>query len=204
MIELERPTCEIVKKYIKEFDSEEKEKEDILNDIFKERFPKNNNLTEIVIKTSALNSLYSTRIRNVDIIKLAKHIKEKNIDVRLEEIKSISDAKKAIKLVERIGKTPKGPNGMKKNALSFASKYCSFHRPDVFPIYDGYTKIILRELNEKYNYYGEKVPKEIESYSKYYDIYNSFIDFFKLSEFSYKEIDKYLWKKGKDIINSEK
>ena len=71
----------------------------------------------------------------------------------------------------------------------FASKYCHFHYPEIFPIYDKFARIALSDLLEKKK--GE--------YNGKYGLFKRDLDDFmaKLSwKTSYKEMDRYLWLYG--------
>ena len=69
-------------------------------------------------------------------------------------------------------------------------KYCSFHNEDSFPIYDQYVEKMLKHYGAKGNL-------------KDYGDFCSAIDTFKkgngLDSCSLKDIDIYLWMKGKSL-----
>ena len=72
---------------------------------------------DILLKVAALNDFYSTNIFSV--YPVAKHILSLNIDDRLMtgDVALVSDIQKVT------------INGVEKNFYSFATKYCSHHRP---------------------------------------------------------------------------
>lgn len=118
--------------------------EESLSYLFNETYPHNTNLKEINIKVSALNTLYSTHLRSYT-FNVAKHIHSLAIDDRLKQ----GD----ITLVDDIIKTPRG-EGKQFRCYSFATKYCSFHRPDIFPIYDSYVDKLLVHLQKQDGFAG--------------------------------------------------
>ena len=142
-------------------------------------FSDNTCLENVIIKASALNDLYSTNI--FSIYYMAKHITEiEDINCRL--------ASGDHGLVNCIAKIQ--INDKEKRFYSFASKYCSFHNEDSFPIYDQYVEKMLKHYGAKGNL-------------KDYGDFCSAIDTFKkgngLDSCSLKDIDIYLWMKGKSL-----
>ncbi|AJD01244.1 hypothetical protein [Campylobacter lari] len=105
--------------------------EKALEKLFTKTYPKNNDMDDILIKASSLNDFYSTNI--FSIFPVAKHIKNLKIDESLEN----GD----LTLVSKIANVK--INGVNKNFYSFASKYCSHHKPLIFPIYDYYVDKVL-------------------------------------------------------------
>ena len=161
--------------------------------ILKEEFenPKDD-LSHLYKKVVLLNSLYSTNIYAT-------------FDVSLN-IYKIADFRKRVmnndlSLVNEIRKNT--ISGKQKNFYSFATKYCHHHNPAAFPIYDSfvegslikYFSIIFPDKIQKskmkdYFYF----KKKIDSLAKEWQLPEDFL---------YTKIDKYLWKKGKEI-NSQK
>jgi len=75
------PTADDVIKAEKKFDEENGPIEWVLTQLF-QKFPKNIDFGEVVVKTKVLNILYSTQIRAVN--KVAKHICSLEIDTELK------------------------------------------------------------------------------------------------------------------------
>ena len=128
---------EIVKKYLDKWytyrDSKMLEQEYALSTLF-QHFYQNNNLQNVLVKVSCLNDFYSTNIR--DTYSVAKVIYQLNIDTRLQNAD--------LSLVDDIAaETEKNCNSGRRE-YSFATKYCSFHRPDIYPIFDSRNEEILR------------------------------------------------------------
>ena len=102
-----------------------------LQKLYTETYPQNIDLKENYIKVTTLNSFYSAHIFDKDMQNEAEHIYELKIDNRLHE-----DDLTLVPEMSSVG------NGIKK-CYSFASKSCSFHKPEVYPIYDGYLDNLL-------------------------------------------------------------
>lgn len=97
----------------------------------REKFPDNNNLSEIYLKVAAINTLYSTNIYDTYRIAYKIFNNVKNLDERLKKFSP--------NLIGEIAKGHGIPSIAKeKNFYSFATKYCSFHNPNEYPIYDSY------------------------------------------------------------------
>lgn len=138
------------------------------------------------VKTAAtLNDFYSTNIFKVYWV--AKHIADLKIDSRL-------DARDAT-LVNEIAMVTY-ESGKTRNEYSFATKYCSHHYPNDFPIYDDYIKKVLEYFRDVDGFCGFNTP-ELLQYPRFKEILCSFRQFYKLEQFSLKQLDQYLWQLGK-------
>ena len=133
---------------------------------------------------TALNQFYSTNIFSV--YPVAEHIKALDIDSRLKAgDESLVDDIRIVAL-----------NGREKNFYSFASKYCSHHNPDAYPIYDSYVDEVLRYFRNTDRFTGFRTG-ELKNYKSFKEILMTFRIYYGLEQFSLKEIDKYLWQLGK-------
>ena len=181
-----KPSVEQVKYWLAKWDELEDyvAQEDAIDKLFYGEFKSNDNLQNILIKCSVLNDFYSTNI--FKIYPVAKHILSLNVDKRLEE--------NDVTLVDDIAKVTIGDT--EKNFYSFASKYCSHHKPLEYPIYDSYVEKVLLHFNKVYHFYTF-TKTDLKEYSKFKTILIKFREFFKLEEFNLKELDKYLWQFGK-------
>ncbi len=132
--DIPRPSPEQVKIYLKKWEQLEAypEQEKALDKLFQELCPKNEKIEDILLKSATLNDFYSTNIFSV--FPVAKHILELKIDARL--------AKGDVSLVDELQTV--NIQGEDHKFYSFASKYCSHHKPQVFPIYDSYIDRVLR------------------------------------------------------------
>lgn len=155
-----------------------RDQDSVLKKIF-EKYPKNNNLEDILLKVVVLNDFYSTNIMNV--YKVAKHILELKIDDKLQNY-DLS----VVSLIANVDFREKG----KKCFYSFATKYCSMHHPDYYPIIDKHVKNVLKQYkNEKYHDF--KI-KDFADYEKYNKIINAFNKFYDLN-LSIRDLDHFLW-----------
>lgn len=181
------PTCDIVSSYLENWDNLDNYvmQENALNNLFHKAFPNNDNMSEVLIKISALNDFYSTNIFNVYAV--AKHYVTQNIDYRLKNVD--------VSLVEDLSNIP----GLKARIYSFATKYCSHHKSDDYPIYDSYVEKMLLHFRNQYGFYDfEKT--DLRDFAKFKIVINNFRIFFNLDQFSAKDIDKYLWQAGKEYF----
>lgn len=189
MAESYKPTIKEVEKYLKLWDTLENYvlQENALDKLFFETYPHNEDISEILIKASALNDFYSTNI--FSIFPVAKHIHSLEIDMRLKskDISLVND----IALVDMNGKT--------KNFYSFATKYCSHHDPINYPIYDIYVEKVLMALNkrDKFSKFGKK---DLKDYKRFKEIIIEFRKYYGLDEFNLKQIDRYIWQLGKEFF----
>lgn len=186
-----RPTKAIIKGYFKKWDRLENYvlQERSLNLLFRDAYPENKRIEHILIKVCCLNQFYSTNIYSPYTI--AKHIFDLDID------RSLATGDDGV--VNKIAKT-KMPKEKIYNFYSFASKYCSHHRPELYPIYDSFVEKILMHFQRQENFYSFR-KSDLRDYGKFREILEHFKEFFELQEYSLKEIDKYLWQVGKDYFS---
>lgn len=186
--DITRPSVEQVEKYLNLWDGLENYRlqEDALNKLFYCTYPKNYFIEDVLIKVSTLNDFYSTNIFAA--YKVAKHIIELQIDERLKNGE--------VSLVEDIANVCMD-NGSIKCFYSFATKYCSHHRPLDFPIYDSYVDVLLRYFRDVDAFFAFK-NADLKDYSSFKNILIQFRYFYGLNQFNLKEIDKYLWQLGKE------
>lgn len=187
------PSVNEVNEYIQKWNELEDyvNQENALDKLFLVLCKDNQSIENILIKCSALNDFYSTNIFKIH--NVAQHYLLQNIDKKLKtgDLSLVGDLAK-IKI-----------NGKRFCFYSFASKYCSHHRPDVYPIYDSYVNKLLKYFRnrDKFCEFNEKNLKEYEEYTK---IIHNFRTYYGLESFTIKEIDKYLWLLGKEAFNRYK
>lgn len=206
---------DVIEKCIKYFNGKYKKIEDSLTWVFNE-YKKNSNINEVLIKVTTLNSLYGAGLRNskdencdkkktIDVVTMASHIvsMNKKIDELLYS-KDENESFKAYKIIESGFDT----NEYKK-CYVFASKYCSWHNNDVFPIMDSRVKKELYKFiiskNNEFNG-DESKGRNIGSSGFYeYELFrstciefrnhvNNFIN--PPKEYTLKDLDKFLWVYG--------
>ena len=127
---LPTPTPRLVKSYIQRFDREEDGVERARSKLSR-LFPKNTVLEDVLLKVVTLNGLYHTGIFATHDV--AKHILRLKIDLLLKEGQS--------KAIDRIARVRLGQNT--RYNYSFATKYCSWHKQEAYPIYDSRVDEIL-------------------------------------------------------------
>lgn len=184
------PTVENVKKWIDEWNKTEgyPEQESALNKLFIDLCPFNESLDDILIKACTLNDFYSTNIYKI--IDVAKEILNMNLDKRLQ--KGTLDSA----IVMELNDSVKKKTG--RSIYSFATKYCSHHVPEEYPIYDSYVDMLLRYYRDTVNTPDFSFEdKELLDYRRLCEIEDSFKRCFGLEMFNAKEIDKFLWQVGK-------
>lgn len=177
------PTEDLVKSYIRQFDEENVVVERTLAKLF-ELYPKNTAPEDVLLKVVAVNALYRTQIYATD--QVADHIIEKNIDPLLK----IRDPG-TIDLIARIQL-----GGKSKNNYSFATKYCAWHHPMEYPIYDSFIEKMLwgYQKQDKFSSFRREALRE---YSQFKQIIDELLRHYDLSQFNFKDIDKFLWMAGK-------
>ena len=189
MNSIPRPCKKEVEKYLKQSDSLENYvlQEDALNKLFFKTYPNNDNINDILIKASSLNDFYSTNI--FSIFPVAKHIYKLNIDQRLKMrdetlVNDIADVE---------------INGVQKYFYSFATKYCSHHLPEDYPIYDSYVEKVLMYF-KKIEKFDKFVKDDLKDYKRYKQILINFKKYFDIDDYNLKDIDRYLWQLGKEYF----
>ncbi len=188
---LERPTKELVEEYRRRFDAKNSADEDAIKELFK-IFPDNKDYKAVLLKSIVINTLYYTQIRAISIV--AKHILELDIDARLQQ----GDPQ----LVDRIAiMTIKGKGDgkeKKRRNYSFATKYCSFHQPSSYPIYDSIVDKILRAYQKQDSFSPEPLG-DLKDYRRFKEVLEVFVSFYKdLGKPRWKDLDCFLHDYGKE------
>lgn len=145
----------------------------------------------VLTKVCAINALYSTQIW--DVRSMAKSIVRANIDRHLQE----GDARAVTEImcIEVRG-------GRKRTNYSFATKFCSAHNPDEFPIFDKYVKRALVYYKSESGF-SQFTQKQILDYKNFLSVIQDFRKEYDLEESSTLEVDKFLWKQGRDLIQGK-
>ena len=84
------------------------------------------------------------------------------------------------------------------NYYSFATNYCSWRRPDVYPIWDGNVDKAFWFYKKNYAFHDFR-RKHLWSYGKFLDIMTAFRAQFGLDSLTFKQIDAFLWHMGDRI-----
>jgi len=183
------PSAQELKRHLKKWNTlrngEYKEQEEALEKLFK-AFPTNSSLSDVLAKVAVLNTFYSTGILAVS--RVAQHIVSQKIDEHLKD----GDPT----LVRKLAKV-KMNGGKERNFYSFATKYCSFHNPEAYPIFDKHVKNVLSHWRG--THIKNFKVKDLRDFPKFVKIIRELQT--KLSkgesrEFALKEMDRYLWQLG--------
>jgi hypothetical protein len=184
---LERPTSALVVKYAEQFGQGNAALTDQALTRLVAAFPDNHDAAAVLLKATTINSLYATNI--YAIFQVARHICSLNIDPKL--------AQGSLDVVDEIARITL--KGKQKRNYSFATKYCSWHRPEVYPIFDSYVERLLWAYRHQ-DRFAEYKRGETWYYPRYVEIIKQFRAHYGLSEFGFKELDKFLWQYGMEVF----
>lgn len=181
------PTITEVDRYLKKWDELDDYvlQEKSLELLFKKTFPENKNIEHILIKVCCLNDFYSTNIFSP--FKVAEHIYRLNIDKHL----SAKDGS-IVNILAKI----EMKKGRVINFYSFATKYCSHHFPQDYPIFDYYVERILMHFNKE-DKFSKFKKEDLLNYNKFKKILIDFKNYYNLNNYDLKDIDRYIWQLGK-------
>jgi hypothetical protein len=168
----------------KRFDEKYKVIENALGELFS-NYPLNTNPSHVLLKVVALKRLYSAGVLAVQV--LADHIYQngKEIDLAL--------AAGELSAIDKISRIT--IQGKAFNFFSFATKYCNWHRPEIYPVYDSRVDQYLWSL-QKHSRFSENFEHRADirkGYTKFLKIMNDLKSHYELQSFTFKEIDKFLW-----------
>jgi len=187
--DIPKPSKIQVESYLRSWDNLENYhlQEDALDKLFFSLCPENREISDILLKVAALNDFYSTNIFSV--YPVAKHIQSLDIDPRLNagDVSVVKDIQKVT------------INNVEKNFYSFATKYCSHHKPLDFPIYDNYVEKVLCHFRDQDGFASFKTP-DLKEYACFKEILIAFRAFYGLEDYNLKQIDKYIWQLGKKFF----
>lgn len=149
------------------------------------QYPRNNDIQEVLQKCAIINSFSSTNV--YDLYSMASHIVSKHIDEKL--------INNNLSLVNDIAEVEIG--GKLRYFYSFASKYCHYHNPERFAIYDRYVAKVLCSFPNEFRVVKEE---QLRDYKSFIEILNEFRSHYKLN-LSFDDLDKYLWRLGRWYLN---
>ncbi|SRR6266568_1031388 len=194
------PNAAMVDLACKKFDEDCRIVEETLTDLFA-RFPANTDIHQVLLKVVTLNALYSTQIptysRTIPNVEdIALHIcgNGNEIDAKLTEGSPEVVGKIAIIVKDK----------QKRNNYSFATKYCNWHNPQQYPIWDSRIDRYLWLL-QKQEHFADRFTSnsDLWDYSKFRSIMDDFLARCEFSPTSYKRIDKFLWMTGQPDFTSQ-
>lgn len=187
------PTKQAVNDYLKKWTElpDYSEQEAALHLLFHDTFHGNDNLSAVLLKCSTLNDFYGTNI--FKIYPLAKHIVSLNIDDQLTR----GDPQLVNDISE--GHGIKSRSGKELHLFSFATKYCSHHNPNDFPIFDSYVEKLLLYFRNV-DRFSAFTSEELRDYKIFKKVILDFRKAYHLQDFNLKQIDQYLWQLGKEVF----
>ena len=179
-IRLPLPTPALVRDANRRFDQERYGRVDpVLRRIFSAH-PKNRMFDDVLLKVALLNTLYNTRL--LAIVAMADHIHT----LRLDGALAAGDPA----LVEQIACLT--IRGKQRRHYSFATKYCSWHQPEQFPIFDNQVASLLLLYKRQWAF-SEFNHDSLRNYDAYKAVIRSFQVYFHLDAFAFRQVDKFLW-----------
>ena len=184
------PNADLIKGACEQFDRENNITEKALADLFA-AYPANDDPSRVLLKVVALNSLYTTRI--LAVLKLAQHIAAQGaaLDAALA-----AGSREAVDLIARVSVPDKD-----FTFYSFATKFCNWHRPNLYPIYDSRVDKYLWSLKKQGLFQSEALSQreDLHNYPQFCVVMTAFREQFGLGSFTFKQIDKFLWSQGEVI-----
>ena len=147
------------------------------------QWPRNSDAGEVLAKVVVINRLYNTNI--YDVYAVADRIVSLAIDARLRA----GD----LGLVDDIARVTVG--GKPRVFLSFASKYCAWHEPDRFQIYDSYVDATLWAYQRQFGF-ADFRREQLREYPTFCAVVDRFRERFNLTSLSRRELDHFLWAEG--------
>jgi hypothetical protein len=128
-----------VREACNQFDEENATTERALHELFGQ-YPTNDNEAHVLLKVTTLDSLYSTWVFDLHGMAEQIHQHVKPIDAALIQ--------GAPGIVDEIARFLLDKTG--KKFYSFATKYCSWHNPSAYPIWDGNVSRYLASLKNNH------------------------------------------------------
>lgn len=186
---LPTPTKESVREECENFDTDPSTQltEEALRQLLK-CVPNNTIVSDVLLKVVPLNKLYSTNI--IDVQTVARHIALLNIDADLANAKGT--------LVDRIAQVTIGTK--KRNNFSFATKYCSWHKPLEYAIWDANVDECLWGYKNRDGFATFKRQEISSTYASFLSIIDKFRKYYQLESFTLRELDKFLWQVGARLL----
>jgi len=190
------PSTDDVRRAGAQFDSDSNNKilEEALQELFGQ-FPQNTHLAQVLLKVTALNTLYSTQIPLYHetiptIFEVAEHIVNLGID---------SDLRRGVDGLVRSLATVEVPPKKVRFNYSFATKYCSWHNRNAYPIFDSRVyEYLCHAVN--HGFLDSFRQKDLWVYAKFKAVIEQFQERNGLGEFTFKDIDKFLYLQGGVLV----
>lgn len=152
-----------------------------------DQFWSNRSYSNIRIKVDIINGIFNTAIR--DTFGVARQIYERvrRVDSRL--------AAGDVHLIAEIARYEQ-PNGRIRINFSFATKFCHFHHPESYPIYDRFVaqSLLCYRRAPDFDFFREGDLKEYQSFVK---VNFAFWEVYGLQRLPVGVVDRFLWATGK-------
>ncbi|HVZ83274.1 MAG TPA: hypothetical protein VG893_06325 [Terracidiphilus sp.] len=151
-------------------------------------YPNNLDSRQVLVKVIVINALYHARVRDIDLQPLSIHISKIGaLDAKLTQ----GDPE----VVDAIWNS----EGTTRHYPSFATKFCSWHNHEAYAIYDGNVWEALGAYGFKND--GFAFPeRDFVKYAAFLAIVRRFQNSYGLTDYSLKDIDKFLWRVGGRLI----
>lgn len=170
-----------VREACRKFDDEYGTTERALKDLLRQ-YSTNDDEAHVFLKVVAVNRLYFAGPLDVHGMAEQIHLHADTIDPAL--------AQGAPSIVDEIARFIVDKTGCK--FYSFASKYCSWHNPSSYPIWD---ENVCRYLASLKNTPFAK-PDNWERYAEFVALMAAFREHYRLDLSGFEDIDKFLWMNG--------
>jgi hypothetical protein len=180
-----KPTEQLIQTYREKFDRQFGQPENAIR-LLCVRFPDNKTLESVLLKSITINTLFTTQIRAI--LAVAQHILSLGIDEKLKL--GLPEVVDEIATV-----TIKGKN---RRNYSFATKYCSFHNPAKYPIYDGFVHRLLNAYERQDGF--ARGTTDLRQYQHFKQTVCKFREFYGLVNTDAKTLDYFLWGYGRELF----
>ena len=182
---LERPSPRLVQEYVTQFQNEpDCVAADEAIALLIDKYPQNQEVKEVLLKVAAINQLYNAGVYTRAIYSVAELICDIEIDSELNEGS-----------LDVVGELAHREITGENHRYVFATKYCHWHRPTLYPIYDDVVADLLWKYQKAYRFAEfRKGDLVSENYPLYKGIIEKFKSEYDLGGVSFRELDKFLWR----------
>lgn len=149
--------------------------------------------SDLLVKCATLNDFYGTNIFKVYHV-VQHYLRIGHLAERLEA----GD----LTLVEELRRVPvpiQGGGTKYIDRYSFATKFCSHHNSDRFPIYDSYVAHVLKAFRKSDPQFVFATAA-LRDYEQFVAVILQFKELYGLTKYGVKDIDRYLWQLGKEML----
>jgi hypothetical protein len=180
-----------------EFDRENELLERALQELVT-AYPRNTTPHHVFLKATALNTMYSTFMplyhpTRTDMYDVADHICRYGDDID----QALADG--VAEVVDLIS-TPVIEGKQLYRPFSFATKYASWHKPESYPIWDAHVRAYLIWLQREWGFTRDFKVDGSWKYAAFREAITRLRDQYSLGEFSFKELDKFLYRAGGVLV----